>query len=194
MTRRQFLGVAGGCLTAASGLGPTSAQPLAATTAPSRSGTQTPAPARYACVGCFTSASRKARGEGLAVFRVGESGRLDPLQIIPSIPPAWTSNNTASGIVVSPSGRFVYASNRGHDSVGAFAIDAATGVLSPVGWEASGGTVPRFIGLDPSGTRLYAANQGSDTIVEFKVDEASGRLARTGLTIATGTPVCVVFW
>jgi 6-phosphogluconolactonase len=91
-----------------------------------------------------------------------------------------------------PRGRFVYASNPGHDSVGVFSVDASTGVLSPVSWEPTRGATPRFIGLDPSGVRLFAANQRGDSIVEFECNQATGALAPTGQTVATGTRVCVV--
>ena len=67
-------------------------------------------------------------------------------------------------------GRFLYASNRGHDSVVAFAVDQASGRLSPAGWAPSGGRTPRFIGLDPDDRFLYAANEGSDTVVRHRVD------------------------
>ena len=96
-------------------------------------------------------------------------------------------------IAVSPSGRFVYGSNRGHDSLAIFSIDAATGVLSPVGWESTQGKTPRFFALDPSGTFLYAANQDSDTIVTFRVDQATGKLTPTGQVVKAGSPSAIVF-
>jgi 6-phosphogluconolactonase (cycloisomerase 2 family) len=94
---------------------------------------------------------------------------------------------------VAPSGRFVYVSNRGHDSIGIFRVDESSGLLSPVGWVPTKGPTPRFIGLDPTGRRLYAANQRGDTIVEFDVDEATGTLRATGRIVVAGTPVCVVW-
>ena len=129
----------------------------------------------------------------VAAFRVTAAGALEPTQIVPSLPSTYTGNNTGSAIAVSPSGRFVYASNRGHDSVAIFKIDQSNGLLSAVGWEPTKGSTPRFIGLNPSGTRLYAANQRSDTIVEFEVDQSAGTLAATGQVIAANTPVCVAF-
>jgi 6-phosphogluconolactonase (cycloisomerase 2 family) len=94
---------------------------------------------------------------------------------------------------VAPSGRFVYVSNRGHDSVGIFRVDEPGGLLSAVAWEPTKGPTPRFIGLDPSGAKLYAANQRADTIVEFEVDEANGLLAATGRIVVAGTPVCIAW-
>jgi len=121
------------------------------------------------------------------------SGRLEPLQVITTLPPSFTGNSTTSEIVVAPSGRFVYGSNRGHDSIAIFAVDDGTGVLSSVGWEPTQGKTPRFFALDPSGSLLYAANQDSDTIVTFRVDQSSGKLTPTGQVIKTGSPSSIVF-
>ena len=129
----------------------------------------------------------------VTAYRFKETGALEPIQIVPSLPSTYTGNNTGAAIVVSPSGRFVYASNRGHDSVGIFRVDEPTGMLSPVGWELTRGSTPRFVGLNPAGTRLFAANQRSDTIVEFAVDQVAGTLSPTGQVIAANTPVCIVF-
>ena len=96
-------------------------------------------------------------------------------------------------MVVAPSGKFVYGSNRGHNSIAIFAIDDKTGLLSSVGWEPTQGSTPRFFALDPSGTHLYAANQGSDTVVIFRVDQTSGTLASTGETIKVATPTTIAF-
>jgi 6-phosphogluconolactonase (cycloisomerase 2 family) len=121
------------------------------------------------------------------------SGALTPIQVIPSTPDTFTGANTAAEIEIEPSGRFVYVSNRGHDSIGAFSVDPSDGRLTPVGWTSSDGKGPRFFALDPSGTRLYAANENSDTIVPFSVDAQTGRLSRAGEIIGTGSPVCIVF-
>jgi 6-phosphogluconolactonase len=120
-------------------------------------------------------------------------GTLNERQTISSLPPDHTDPNTGSEIAVAPSGRFVYASNRGHDSIAIFAISPDDGTLNPVGWEPTRGTVPRFFALDPSGTFLYAANQGSGTIVAFHVDGETGGLTATGQVIQTGSPSCIVF-
>ncbi len=123
----------------------------------------------------------------------GVRGALGPVQIVPSLPASFTGDNTGSEIAVAPSGRFVYVSNRGHDSIGIFAVDGTSGILTPVGWQASGGAKPRFFALDPSGTLLYAANEASDTIVTFRVETASGKLEPTGQVIANASPACIVF-
>ena len=121
------------------------------------------------------------------------SGELKALQVITTLPPSFTGNNTTSEIAVAPSGRFVYGSNRGHDSIAIFAVDPGTGALTPVDWEPTQGKTPRFFGLDPSGTYLYAANQDSDTIVCFRVDQSNGKLKSTGNVVKTGSPSSIVF-
>jgi 6-phosphogluconolactonase (cycloisomerase 2 family) len=129
----------------------------------------------------------------VVTYRFGSSGALGPLQVLPSIPASFTGDNTGAAVAVAPSGRFVYVSNRGHDSVGIFRVDEPTGLLFPVAWEPTKGATPRFIGLDPTGERLYAANQNGDTIVEFDVDKTAGTLKATGRIVVAGTPVCVAW-
>jgi 6-phosphogluconolactonase (cycloisomerase 2 family) len=120
-------------------------------------------------------------------------GVLKALQIVPTTPPTYTGNNTGAEIVVAPSGRFVYGSNRGHNSIAIFAVDNRTGMLKSVGWESTQGETPRFFTLDPSGAYLYAANQGSDTVVVLRVDQMTGKLTPTGKTIQVKTPTTIVF-
>jgi 6-phosphogluconolactonase len=122
-----------------------------------------------------------------------ECGVLDPQQTISTLPADFTGANTTAEIAIAPSGRFLYGSNRGHDSIAIFAIDQSTGALTSRGWEPSGGAMPRFFALDPSGNILYAANQEGDTIVAFRVDQTTGALSPTGHVIQTGCPVCIVF-
>ena len=122
-----------------------------------------------------------------------EKGVLKPLQIVPTTPATYTGNNTGAEIAVAASGRFVYGSNRGHNSIAVFAIDEQTGMLSSVGWESTQGRTPRFFTLDPSGAQLYAANQASDTIVLFQVNQATGKLTATGEVIQVATPTTIAF-
>jgi 6-phosphogluconolactonase (cycloisomerase 2 family) len=84
-------------------------------------------------------------------------------------------------------------SNRGHNSIGAFAVDERDGTLRAIGWEPTQGDTPRAIALNPSGRFLYAANQGSHTIVAFRVDAATGTLSPTGQVVETGSPSTMVF-
>jgi 6-phosphogluconolactonase len=92
---------------------------------------------------------------------------------------------------VAPSGRFVYGSNRGHDSIVIFAVDPENGTLSQAGHVATQGANPRNFTIDPSGRFLLAANQDSDTVVTFRIDAASGELTATGHVTNVPSPVCV---
>jgi len=120
-------------------------------------------------------------------------GSLAPRQRITTLPEGFSGQNTTAEIEVDRRGRFVYCSNRGHDSIAAFAIDASNGEVTPAGWTPSGGVRPRFFGLDPAGETLYACNERSHNIVGFRVDPATGALTRTAQVAETGSPVTIVF-
>jgi len=122
-----------------------------------------------------------------------ETGTLDPFQIVPSIPESFTANSRAAEIAVSADGRFLYASNRGFDSVAVFSVDPANGWLLPVDYQVSEGKTPRFFAFDPTGRFMYVANEESDTIITFAIDRGTGRLSATGDVIKTGSPACIVF-
>ena len=130
-----------------------------------------------------------------------QRGSLQPIQIVPSTPPNFTGSNRGAEIAVAPSGRAVYASNRGHDSIAIFAVDGRSGILTSVGWTPTGAKSPRFFGLDPAARILYAANadegfstqQNTDMIVTFSVNQASGKLTPTGQVIKTNSPCTIVF-
>jgi 6-phosphogluconolactonase (cycloisomerase 2 family) len=121
------------------------------------------------------------------------SRSLSPIELASTQPADFFGANSGGAIAVLPSGRFVYVSNRGHDSVAIFAVDTESHALTAIGWVPTQGTVPRFMTLDPSGQVLFVANEGSDTIVPFHVDQASGALTQTGRMIETGSPVCILF-
>ncbi len=121
----------------------------------------------------------------------GARGTLRALQTLSTLPPDFTGRSHCADIHVAPSGRFVYGSNRGHDSIAIFAIDPATGTLTPVGHESTGGRTPRNFAIDPAGNYLFAANQESDSIVTFRIDGETGRLAPTGQVTAVPSPVCL---
>jgi 6-phosphogluconolactonase (cycloisomerase 2 family) len=118
---------------------------------------------------------------------------LKPFQVITTLPTSYTGNNSTAEIWVAASGRFLYVSNRGHDSIAIFAIDQKTGEVSPVGWEPTQGRTPRYFGLSPSGDELYAANQNSDTVVVFRVNQTTGKLTATGEIIKVVSPTTIVF-
>lgn len=130
----------------------------------------------------------------LTIYRYDAgSGALHPLQILSTLPGDYTGDSRASEIAVDKAGRFVYASNRGHDSIVVFAIDPATGLCANAGWTSSQGKTPRFFAIDPVSSFLHAANEDSDTIVAFRIDRQSGALDATGQVVHCGSPVCIVF-
>lgn len=104
-----------------------------------------------------------------------------------------TGTNTTAEIRVHPTGQWVYATNRGMDSVAIFAVDAAKGRLSPIGWESSQGAIPRGMNLDPSGTFLYVGNQNSDLIAVFRINADSGMLEGPEHTLDSPVPVDFAF-
>ena len=122
-----------------------------------------------------------------------DAGRLRELQTISTLPGGVKAKNITAEVQVHPSGKFLYGSNRGHDSIAVFAIDQASGKLTPIGHQSTQGKTPRNFGIDPSGTYLIAANQDSDSLVVFKIDAASGALSATGVTVPCFSPVCVKF-
>lgn len=115
------------------------------------------------------------------------------VQTLPSAPGDLRVRNTGSEVVVHPSGRWVYVSNRGHNSIGVFQVDDRAGTLALIGWCPTQGETPRAIALDPNGRFLYAANQVSDTIVTFRVDDREGTLQATGQVVSSGSPSTLVF-
>jgi 6-phosphogluconolactonase (cycloisomerase 2 family) len=122
-----------------------------------------------------------------------ERGHLRAMQILPAIPSDYTGENTSAEIAVSSRGRFVYCSNRGHDSIAIFAVDGSTGLLSSSGWISSRGRTPRFIGFDPSWQFLYAANEKSDSVMRWRADHGMGLLTPSGQTVWNASPVTIAF-
>ncbi len=121
------------------------------------------------------------------------AGALTPVDRQSTLPAGWTGESTTAEVRVHPNGRFVYGSNRGHDSIAAFAFDAATGILTPRGHTPTGGKNPRNFALSPDGRWLVAANQNSDNLRVFRVDPATGGLTPVPGEAAVPMPVCVLF-
>ena len=133
-------------------------------------------------------------GHSVTVFsNDAASGRLQPLQTVTTLPKDFTGRNDDAEIRVHPSGKFLYASNRGDDSIAIFAIDKGKGTLTQVGGLHTGGKEPRSFEIDPTGMLLFAANQKSDNIVVFRIDPKTGSLTPTGKVLEVGSPVCVKF-
>lgn len=122
-----------------------------------------------------------------------ERGALKEIQSLSTLPEGFHGVNWTAEVQAHPSGKFLYGSNRGHDSIALFAIDAETGRLRYIGCEPTQGKTPRNFGIDPTGTYLIAANQQSDTLVVFRIDSETGRLTPTGQTAEAPMPVCVKF-
>ena len=121
----------------------------------------------------------------------GENGALTERQTVPTLPPGFEGSNTCADIHVHPSGRFVYGSNRGHDSIVIYSIASESGELSYVGHESTQGKKPRNFALDPEGRFLLAANMESDSIVVFRIDRETGRLSTAGCRVDVPAPVCL---
>jgi len=120
-------------------------------------------------------------------------GALKELQTISTIPENFKGENSTAEVQVHPSGKFLYGSNRGHDSIAIFAIDPAKGTLRLVGHQSTQGKTPRNFGIDPTGRFLLAANQDSGSVVVFRIDLQSGGLGATGQVVEVPSPVCVKF-
>lgn len=119
-------------------------------------------------------------------------GTLKEIQTVSSLPAGFHGENSCADLHVSPNGRFLYGSNRGHNSIVIFRIDP-TGHLALIGHQSTQGKTPRNFGIDPSGRFLLAANQDSDSVVVFRMDPDTGHLRPTGTVINVPMPVCVKF-
>lgn len=123
----------------------------------------------------------------------GQSGKLALLDAHSTLPTGWKGTNYPADIHVAPSGRSVYVSNRGHNSIAVFSVAPATGALALEQVVSTGGDWPRNFSLDPTGRWLLVANQKSDSVIVFSRDEKSGRLTPTRQRIVIPSPVCLRF-
>lgn len=122
-----------------------------------------------------------------------KTGSFSALQTLSTLPNDYSGPKEAAEIAVHPSGKYLYTSNRGHDSIAVFAIDQKKGTLKSLGQVLTGGKTPRHFAIDPTGTYLLAENQESNNIVVFHIDPASGGLTPTGQTVEVPSPVCLTF-
>ena len=120
-----------------------------------------------------------------------ERGRLTERQTVPALPKGFDGHNHAADVKILPSGRFLYTSNRGHDSIAVFAVEEATGCVEIVGHEPARGSWPWNLGIDPTARCLLAANYQSDCVSVFRIDGDSGGLTPTGVRAEVPKPVCV---
>ena len=121
------------------------------------------------------------------------NGTLNEVQIVSALRKGFPGSSEAAEIEMHSSGKFLFASNRGDDSIAVFAVNAKDGTLTPVEIDSTGGKTPRNFVLDPTGTWLLAANQDSDDIVIFRIDPGTGHLTRNGPELHVPSPVCVRF-
>lgn len=132
----------------------------------------------------------------VAVFSYDASrGSLKEVHTVSTLPAGETVERgfSTAEVVAHPGGKFLYGSNRGHDSIVVYEIDAVSGKLTLVQHQPTGGKTPRHFAVDPTGAWLLAENQQSDTVVVFRIDAKTGRLTPTGQTLEVPSPVCAVF-
>ncbi len=120
-----------------------------------------------------------------------EKGSLTEIQTISTLPSDLKGKSYTAEVQVHPSGKFLYGSNRGHNSVAIFSVEPETGRLTTVGFEPTQGKNPRNFAIDPTGAFLLAENQDSNTIVVFRIDPQTGALRATGQVVGLGKPVCI---
>ncbi len=121
------------------------------------------------------------------------AGTFTWIQTISTLPADFTGSSSTAEIIVHPSGKWVYGSNRGHNTIVAFRIDQTTGKLKVINWTSTQGSIPRGFNIDPSGRLMLVGNQNSDTVVPFRINQNSGRLHPTGAITSTPVPVSFAF-
>jgi 6-phosphogluconolactonase len=129
----------------------------------------------------------------ITAFAQERNGNLKELETVATLPADFKDENTSADIHVSPDAKFLYCSNRGHDSIAAFEINPRNGKLTFIAHEPTAGKTPRNFAIDPTGAFLLVANQNSDNIVTFRRDRKTGRLSATGHVAKVPSPVCLKF-
>jgi 6-phosphogluconolactonase len=133
-------------------------------------------------------------GSGVTAFAYDKArGAMTEVQYISTLPADYKGENNCADIHVHRSGKFLYGSNRGHDSIAVFAVDPGKGTLKLIDNTSTQGKVPRNFGIDPTGKFLIAANQNTNNLVVFRIDQKTGKLTPTGQSVEVGAPVCVRF-
>lgn len=129
----------------------------------------------------------------VTVFASDGPEKFRSVQSVPMLPAGFSGRNDAAEIEMHPSGKFLYASNRGEDSLVAYAVDGKNGKLTEIEDVPTAGKEPRHFAIDPTGAFLLAENQNTNTIVEFRIDQATGKLTPTGETLTVPSPICLAF-
>ena len=122
-----------------------------------------------------------------------ERGALDLMQPVSTLPLDFKGESDAAEVEVHPSGKFLYASNRGLDTIAVFAVNSRKGTLTPLAQVPTLGKTPRNFKIDPTGSYLFVANQDSDNVVQFRINPITGLLTPTGQVLQVPSPVCVTF-
>ena len=124
-----------------------------------------------------------------------DKGTFKTLKTVSTLPADYkeAKKNSTAEVVVHPNGKFVYGSNRGHDSIAAFKLDEKTGDLGFIGYATEGIKEPRNFNIDPTGQYMLVGSQKADKIVVFKIDQDTGALKPTGESVEVGTPICIRF-
>lgn len=122
-----------------------------------------------------------------------DNEKFSSIQKVAMLPSGFSGRNDASEIEIHPSGKFLYAANRGHDSIAVFSIAPGQGTLTQVAIVSTGGKEPRNFAIDPTGKFLLAENQNTNNIVEFRIDQSTGKLTPTGETLSAPSPICISF-
>jgi 6-phosphogluconolactonase len=131
----------------------------------------------------------------VAVFNYdATNGRANEVQTVPMLPADYTGKRWAAELVIHPNGKWLYASNRAHETIASYALDEPSGQLTQTGHVPVQGKTPRNFGIDPTGQFLVVVNQDSHNAVVFRVNQTSGALTPTGSTVEVGSPVCVRFF
>jgi len=116
---------------------------------------------------------------------------FEAIQYISTLPADYSGISYGAAVHVSPDGKFLFTSNRGHDTIAIFSIDQDSGTVEPVSYVSTGGSWPRDFAMDPTGRFLFAANQDSDNIVPFKMNYINGELERNGDAVLVSKPTCI---
>jgi 6-phosphogluconolactonase len=119
------------------------------------------------------------------------TGALTELQTLPTLPGGFTEKSYCADVQVHPSGKFLYGSNRGHDSIVIYAIDPSTGRMTLVGHEPTQGSYPRSFEIEPSGNFLVVGNEKGNNLVIFRIDAVTGKLTPTGHRLEVVAPACM---
>lgn len=124
---------------------------------------------------------------------VASESRFEILQYISALPESFTGESTGGAIHISSDGRFLYASNRGHDSIAVFSVDDATGKLQFVDHTSTQGSHPRDFSIDPTGKYLIVANMNTNNVIPFLIDKETGKLTQANEAVTIPSPVCIKF-